>query len=194
LTTDFLLEEDLAEPQRRLLHALKSLPHQARDMMNVQRVREGLNDVLALLNYDRADAPVRVELPADVDGRVVATRNGFDIIHLHLPRLRASVERPAVERVMRQHPNCMIVATSGDAADEGAWHFINAKDAGEGRKVLRRAVVEPAFVGRTVLDTLSQCRVRGTESDIEIQIAHEHAFDVEAEGRPCVELPPTLKC
>ena len=114
-------------------------------MMNPQRVREGLGDVLALLNYERADSPVGIELGDEVDGRVVATRNGFDIIHLHLPRLRASVERPAVERVVRQHPHCMVVATSVDEADEGTWHFINVKDAGRGRKALRRAVVEASL-------------------------------------------------
>ena len=180
VTTDYLFEDDLAESQRPLLRALKSLPSRPRDMMNPQRVREGLSDVLALLNYERADAPVGIELGDEVDGRVVATRNGFDIIHLHLPRLRASVERPAVERVVRQHPHCMVVATSGDAADEGTWHFIYVKDAGQGRKVLRRAVVEPAFIGRTVLDTLSQCRVAEREASLDIQIAHEAAFDVEA--------------
>jgi hypothetical protein len=73
----------------------------------------------------------------------------------------------------------MVVATSRDVSDEGAWHFINVKEARQGREVLRRAVVEPPFVGRTVLDTLSQCRAEGTEAALDVQIGHEHAFDVE---------------
>jgi hypothetical protein len=155
-------------------------------MAEVTRVRTGLAGVLALLNYERADAPARGldgSLAQEIDARVVAKRNGFDIIHLHLPRLRASVERPAVERVIRQHPQCMVVATSRDVADEGAWHFINVKEAGQGRKVLRRAVVEPPFVGRTVLETLSQCGVKGADEALNIQIAHEHAFNVEPVSR-----------
>jgi len=180
---DFLVEEGLTDFQKSLQRALAGLPHRPSDMADVGRLRAGLREVLAPLNYEPANAPVRGlegALAQDIDGRVVASRNGFDIIHLHLPRLRASVERPAVERVIRSHPQCMVVATSRDILDEGAWHFINVKEAGAGRKVLRRAVIEPPSVGRTVLDTLSQCQIRGTESALEIQIMHDRAFDVEA--------------
>lgn len=183
MTLDFLVEEGLTDFQKSLQRALSGLPHRPSDMADVARLRAGLREVLALLNYVHADAPVRGlegALAQDIDGRVVASRNRFDIIHLHLPRLRASVERPAVERVLRTHPQSMVVATSRDILDEGAWHFINVKEAGAGRKVLRRAVIEPPLVGRTVLDTLSQCQVRGTESALEIQIMHDRAFDVEA--------------
>ena len=183
MALDFLVEEGLTDFQKSLQRALAGLPHRPSDMADVGRLRAGLREVLAPLNYEPANAPVRGlegALAQDIDGRVVASRNGFDIIHLHLPRLRASVERPAVERVIRSHPQCMVVATSRDILDEGAWHFINVKEAGAGRKVLRRAVIEPPSVGRTVLDTLSQCQVRGTESALEIQIMHDRAFDVEA--------------
>ena len=47
-------------------------------MAEVTRVRTGLAGVLALLNYERADAPARGldgSLAQDIDSRVVATRN-----------------------------------------------------------------------------------------------------------------------
>ena len=184
MALDFLVEEGLTDFQRSLQRALSNLPHQPSDIANVARLRSGLREVLELLNYENADTPVRGldgALAQDIDARVVATRNGFDIIHLHLPRLRASVARPAVERVTRDqnHPQSLVVATSSDPSDEGAWHFINVKDGARGRRVLRRAVVEPPFVGRTVLQTLSQCQVRSDQSVLQIEIAHEFAFDVE---------------
>jgi len=181
VTLDFLVEEGLTDFQKALQRTLSELPHRPSEMADVARLRSGLNEVLALLNYERADAPVRGlggPLAQEIDSRVVATRNGFEVIHLHLPRLRASVERPAVERVMRQHPQSMVVATSSDPSDEGAWHFVNVKEAAQGRRLLRRAVVEPPFVGRTVLETLSQCRVLANQTALEIQIAHDDAFDV----------------
>jgi len=188
MALDFLVEEGLTDFQRSLQRALSNLPHRPSDIANVARLRSGLREVLALLNYGNVDTPVRGlegALAQDIDARVVATRNGFDVIHLHLPRLRASVARPAVERVTRDqnHPKCMVVATSSDLFDKGAWHFINVKDGGQGRRVLRRAVVEPPSVGRTVLETLSQCFVQRTDEALNIQIAHEHAFDVEPVSR-----------
>ena len=182
MALDFLVEEGLTDFQRSLQRALSNLPHQPSDIANVARLRSGLRKVLELLNYENADTPVRGlegALAQDIDARVVATRNGFDVIHLHLPRLRGSVERPAVERVVRGHPHCMLVATGRDPFDLGAWHFINVKEGARGRRVLRRAVVEPPFVGRTVLQTLSQCQVRSDQSVLQIEIAHEFAFDVE---------------
>ena len=182
MALDFLVEEGLTDFQRNLQRALSNLPHRPSDIADVARLRSGLREVLALLNYENADTPVRGlegALAQDIDARVVATRNGFDVIHLHLPRLRGSVERPAVERVVRGHPHCMLVATSRDPFDLGAWHFINVKEGARGRRVLRRAVVEPPFVGRTVLQTLSQCQVRSDQSVLQIEIAHEFAFDVE---------------
>ncbi len=178
MTLDFLVEEGLTDFQKALQRALSELPHRPSDMADVARLRSGLREVLALLNYELANEPVS-GLPDDVeDPRVVAARNGFEIIHLHLPRLRASVERPAVERVARQHPQSMVVATSSDPSDEGAWHFVNVKEAAQGRRVLRRAVLEPPFVGRTVLETLSQCRVAENQTALEIQLAQDAAFDV----------------
>ncbi len=129
MALDYLPEEGLTDFQRRLQAVLAKLPHRPSDMADLPRVRAGLRDVLALLNYEPADAHV-AGLPDDVeDPRVVAERNGFKIIHLHLPRLRASVERPAVERARRSHPQSLIVCTSGDPLDEGAWHIVNVKDA-----------------------------------------------------------------
>jgi len=179
LTLDYLVEEGLTDFQKSLQRALSNLPHRPSDMANVGRLREGLRDVLALLNYERSDQRL-TSLPDDtVDARVVAQRDGFKVVHLHLPRLRASVERPAVERVIRQHPNSMIVATSRDPSDLGVWHFINVKEIASGRRTFRRAVVEPPTVGRTVLQTLSQCRVEGGEAALNIQQLHETAFDIE---------------
>ena len=184
MALDFLVEEGLTEFQKTLQRALSDLPHRPSEMADVARLRAGLRHVVVtILNYDLADAPVRGldgAVAQDIDGRVVASRNGFDIIHLHLPRLRASVARPAVERVTRDqnHPQSLVVATSSDASDAGTWHFVNVEDAAHGRRVLRRAVVEPPFVGRTVLETLSRCRVREDQSALEIQVAHKEAFDV----------------
>ena len=186
MVLEFLVDEGLTESQKSLQRALSRLPRHPADMMDVGRVRSGLAEVLALLNYEPANAPVRgLDGPVaqGIDGRVVAGRNGFDVIHLQLPRLRASVERPAVERATRNHPQSLVVATSIDPSDEGAWHFINVKEAGQGRKVLRRAVIEPPFVGRTVLQTLSACLVEKTQAALHIALAHERAFDVEPVSR-----------
>jgi hypothetical protein len=177
MAVDFLPEEGLTDFQRRLRRALSDLPHRPSEMADLALLRSGLRNVLALLNYELANDHV-AGLPDDVeDPRVVAERNGFKVVHLHLPRLRASVERPAVERARRSYPQSLIVCTSRDEMDGGAWHFINV-DTGGSRPVIRRAVLEPPFVGRTVLETLSRCQVGVGRTGLEIQMSHEEAFDV----------------
>lgn len=183
MTLDFLPAEDLSRSERDLFVALTELP---RLTANLQELRSGLARVSALLNFEPADRPptgLSGRVADAVTARVVATRNEFDVVHIHLPRFRAAAERPAVEQISRAQPHCLVVATSAHDEDRGAWHFINVKDAPRGKRLFRRVVVDPSFVGRTVIETLSACAVRAEQTGLEIQKAHEDAFNVEAVSR-----------
>ena len=153
-----------------------------------------------VLHYDYASEalptagwtdPERACLASESDPSLLAEQNGFRVVYLRLSgeRLLRTQERPPVQRLLKQDPSFRGLILTSDA-DWREWHLINVRIDDEvgasGKFILRRMHVSPQSNMRTVVERLAlvDADAIGEEaSAVEIQTAHDEAFDVEAVTR-----------
>ncbi|MBM4275368.1 MAG: hypothetical protein FJ134_13040 [Deltaproteobacteria bacterium] len=167
---------------------------------NLQSV-DGLKELLrSQLNYDlinlpisRQDWPEGAAAPLAEDPLLLASQEDFHIIYGRLNGdLKITPERNVVNRLLREHPYALFIFSDYKQRN---WHFVNVKlaaerDEGKNRDTKRRRLFRRITVGpderlRTATDQLSKLDLELISkeklfiSPLDIQQAHDNAFDVE---------------
>jgi hypothetical protein len=148
------------------------------------------------LNYDRVNQSVSRKGWNETASKALADdplvfagggeNNDFKIIlgRLDSDRVHLGMQRPVVNRLMRDFPYALFVFSN---RDRDRWHFVNVKyDKEERRRQLfRRISVSPGDRLRTASERIAMLDLAsvGTElfglSPMAIQQRHDEAFDVE---------------
>ncbi|MCX7011215.1 MAG: class I SAM-dependent DNA methyltransferase, partial [Candidatus Sumerlaeota bacterium] len=113
--------------------------------------------------------------------------DAFHVIYARLASsdLKRTLERPVVERLLREHPYAFFVF-SNDARNR--WHFVNVKydPKVEKRQLYRRITVGPEERLRTAAERIAMLDLEdlertppGKAAPLAIQERHDDAFDVE---------------
>jgi hypothetical protein len=165
------------------------------------RSLDGLKELFrSQLNYDLVNLPIsRQEWPESAasslaeDPRLLARHEDFHIIYIHLKGpLRLTPERNIVNRLLRDHPYALFIFSDDRQQN---WHFVNVKLAADRdeeknrdtkrRRLFRRIAVGPEERLRTATERLSLLDLEAISSGkkflspLDIQQAHDEAFDVE---------------
>lgn len=161
------------------------------------------------LNYDRVDEPLSARTWPDsaqrlIEGNPVLFARGgtedspFDVVYTRLSAsqkgrsfpLSISAERAVVNQLLRDHPYALFLFSD---PKEQHWHWVNARpptlkptEHKAAPPVLRRIAVGPHERLRTAAERIQMLDLVGPQgrlippSPLEIQKAHDAAFDVEA--------------
>jgi hypothetical protein len=171
------------------------------DLLRNLRSLDGLKDLFrSQLSYDLVNLPIsRQEWPdsaassLEEDPVLLARHEDFHIIynHLHGP-LHLTPERNIINRLLREHPYALFVFSDDR---QRHWHFVNVKLSADRdeeknrdskrRRLFRRISVGPDEKLRTATEQLSLLDLEAISSGkllispLDIQQAHDDAFDVE---------------
>jgi len=173
---------------------MNNLVHKIRELLLDLNSIEKLRELLSELNFEFENEPLSIPLPDSVephvsDLRIIAQRNGFNIILCKIDRLLKGSERRIIEQISRVHFHSLIVFTN---PEENEWHFINVrldgtkdeiqeklKEIGIRRRVFRRLIVGESERLRTASERLAMIEVDGTETALQMHRKINRAFDVQ---------------
>lgn len=180
--------------RNRIERALKNLDGE-RALRSLLERELGYEGEHGLISTDGWREDLATSLADDPEMFASAGREGrFAVIRLRLAssgKLSLMAERRLMERLRDRYPYSLYVFSD---ADEKLWHFVNAPHADRtGSKQYRRIVVGPGEGLRTATDRISLLSIDDLAeekhkepeelSPLEIQAAHDAAFDVEAVTR-----------
>ena len=179
----------------------QDLNHQE-NILNILQDFHGLDPLKELfwteLNYDhkndglsRGDWGDTAKNALAEDPVLFATGGIDDAFHVIYARLNAdrlllTAERPAISRLLQDHPYTLFIFSNREQTD---WHFVNVKydtDDSEKRRLFRRITISPHEKLRTASERIAMLDLASISPDSEglsplaIQTCHEEAFDVEA--------------
>lgn len=178
------------------------------DVLQNLRSLDSLKDLFwHRLNYDRVNTPLtrlgwsETAHNALAEDPVLFAEGGadgdFHILYSRLAsdRLLLGLERPVVSRLLQEHPYALFVFSTND---HQRWHFVNVKDAQrvadeekagkKPRALFRRITVGPGERLRTATERMAMLDLEQVAkgqtsffgfSPLQIQSAHDEAFDVE---------------
>jgi hypothetical protein len=175
-------------------------PERQQTVLDLLKNLHGLEPLKKLfwseLNYDRVNQPLSRRGWSDIASKALAEDpllfasggkdNDFHIIYARLTsdRLLLGQERPAVSRLLNDHPYAMFIFS--DSTQE-RWHFVNVKydkDTTK-RRLFRRITVGSEERLRTASERLAMLALESVSRDmfglspLAIQQKHDKAFDVE---------------
>lgn len=170
-------------------------------VLNILQNLRGLDGLKKLfweeLNYERENKPLSPRQWPDSAKQALADDpilfasggedNAFHIVYCRLnsDALLRGLERPVVNRLMKDHPYALIIFSNKTMSH---WHFLNVKysDEVEKRRLIRRITIGPGERLRTAAQRVQLLDLKGIEpelfalSPMTIQDRCDEAFDVEA--------------
>jgi hypothetical protein len=177
---------------------------QAERQQAVLNILQDLQDLEGLkrlfwheLNYERENKPLSprqwpdaAKQPLAEDPILFASGgegNAFHVVYCRLasPDLSRGLERPVVNRLLRDHPYALFVFSN---KSQSAWHFLNVKfdEKADNRRLFRRITVRPGTGLRTATERVQLLDLAGINPELlgitplAIQQRCDVAFDVEA--------------
>ena len=180
----------------------QNLNHQE-NILNILQDFHGLDPLRELfwteLNYDHQNDEISRRGWTDTARNALAddpvlfatggTDDAFHVIYARLnsDRLLLTAERPAISKLLEDHPYTLFVFSNRERTD---WHFVNVKydetEDPKRRRLFRRITISPYEKLRTASERIAMLDLASIGPDLEelsplaIQNGHDKAFNVEA--------------
>ncbi len=170
-------------------------------VLNILNEFKGLEPLKRLfwteLNYEQVNEPLSRHGFSDIANKALAedpvlfaaggSGNQFHIIYSRLAsdRLLIGQERPIVSKLLNTHPYTLFIFSN---SHQDRWHFLNVKydEQSSKRRLFRRITIGPEERLRTASERIAMLDPESINpslfgiSPLDIQAAHDKAFDVEA--------------